>query len=147
MFSNRFAALKVLVALAAVTALSYAAHRQFTAQHPDVEAIRTDPGHEGKTAFLSPNPIRAVGERSFLLESGGVPIVVRAAGDWKVGEVVSVRGIVRDGGIDAEEVRRQPGYRWKRGVMYGASALLAVALLLALLRRTDVRRGILETRY
>lgn len=146
-FSNRFALVKVTFALAAVTLLCYTAHGRFTRQHPDAEALRTEKEHEGKTTILAPNPIRAVGDGSFVVESGGVPVVVRARGEWKPGEMVSVKGVVRDGGIDATEVRRLHGYAWKRGVAYGASLVVAVALLILFLRRTDLRRGVFETRY
>lgn len=148
LFSNRFAAVKVVAALAVVTLLCYLTHARITAQHPNVEAIRTDPAEaEGKTAILSPQKIAAVGTDSFVIESDGIPIVVRARGDWKKGERVAVRGIVRDGGIDAVEVRRLPGYLWKRGIVYGVSAVLAFAFLALFLRRTDLRRGIFETKY
>lgn len=144
LWGDRFAWLKIALALGAATLLCGWATRIYGARYPSAGAIRRNPERfEGRTTVLPPTPVRRSGIDSFLVHT----VKVRSKGTWKEGEMVAVRGIVRGGAIEAETVRRLPGYRWKRGAMYGVSGLLAFVILTQLLRRTRLRDGLFVSRY
>lgn len=144
LWGDRFAWLKVGLALGAVTLLCGLGSRVYGTRYPSAGAIRRNPERfEGRTTVLPPAAIRRSGIDSFLVHT----VEVRSKGTWKEGEMVAVRGIVRGGAIEAETVRRLPGYLWKRGVMYGVSALTAFVILTQLLRRTRLRDGLFVSRY
>jgi hypothetical protein len=147
LWSDRGSGWKVGVTILIVTALCWYAHRAIGPRYPSIGEIRANPTlHEGRVTILPPTPLASGGEGAFHLEKNGSLLEIRAKGSWSKGEFVGVRGIVHNGAVDAEIAHRYPGFTWKRSVMYGVSILLSLFLLGRLLRRTDLRHGIFESR-
>ncbi len=140
---NRLAWLKFGLVLGAVTLLCHQADRYYGKKNPPIGEIRAHPDlHEGQRIELNAKKIQEVKGGTFTLMSNRISIRVHAPGTWNTGEYVVVHGIVRKGEIQARTIQRVPGYRWKRGLMYGVSLLVMIALLAGLVRRTDLENGL-----
>jgi len=148
LWSDRASWLKVGLVLTAVAGLCWEANRRLGPGYPSLGRIREYPEEtQGQTAQIPPSVVREGGTDRFVLERDEVTLVVHARGRWNAGEIVAVRGRAEKGELIAEMVRPYPGYRWKRGLVYGFSLLAALFVAWRLLRRTDLARGIFESRY